>query len=167
MTKAVFLDRDGTINVDTGYGTRISDLDFEKNAIKGLKAFQDRGYVLVIISNQGGIARGRHTEEEAKEFNAELARRLETQGVRVRGIYYCPHYEKGSVRKYAIQCRCRKPELGLVEQALKDNPDIDLSKIIFIGDKKQDIHTGRNAGCLASILVKTGKGGRAMPMNLL
>src|SRR3989338_6759260 len=98
MSKAVFLDRDGTINVDTGYVAEISDLEFERKAIEGLKAFQEMGYKLIIITNQGGIARGYHTEEETQQFNDELCRRLRAQNVGICAVYYCPHYKEGSVR---------------------------------------------------------------------
>ena len=158
MSRAVFLDRDGTINKDFGYVSKIQDLEFERNAVEGIRMFQDLGYRLIIITNQSGIARGIHTEEQTQRFNDELVRRLGAEDIKIDGVYYCPHFPGGKVTEYAIECGCRKPKIGMISKALEQYPDIELEKSVMIGDKVQDVETGKSAGCI-TILVNTGKGG--------
>ena len=155
--RAVFLDRDGTINTDTNYGFRLSDLRFEEGAVEGLRLMQRKEYKLIIITDQSGIARGLFREADMHRFNEELLDRLKLRGVYIRGIYYCPHHPEGKIAKYRKVCKCRKPEIGLIKIASAEHR-IDLSQSYMVGDKMRDILTGKNAG-LTTILVKTGHAG--------
>ncbi len=137
MNKAVFLDRDGTINRDKGYLWRIEDFEFLPGAIEGLKLLQKMGFLLIIISNQSGIARGYYTEENVQKLHEWMQRTLVNYGVFLDGIYYCPHHPSASVEKYRQDCNCRKPKPGLFLRAAKDF-DIDFSKSYAVGDKLRD-----------------------------
>ena len=158
MNMAIFLDRDGTINVDTGYVYKVEDLKFEDNALKGLKLLQIPEYLLIIVTSQSGIGRGMYTEQDYHKFMKAMYERFRTEGISIDGEYFCPHHPKEGIGRYKVDCECRKPNTGMLEQAAKDF-DIDLSKSFVIGDKTEDIEMGRRAGC-KTILVRTGKGGK-------
>lgn len=130
MNKAVFLDRDGTINVDYGYVYRYEQFVFIDGVIEALKRFQELGYMLIVITNQSGIARGYYTEKDVSVLNRKMCDRLEEEGVYITAIYYCPHL--------GDECDCRKPKLGLFYQAAKEY-DIDMKSSIAIGDKLRDL----------------------------
>ncbi len=137
MNRAVFLDRDGTINIDKGYMYKIEDVEFLPGAIEALRMLQEAGYLLIIITNQSGIARGYYTEKDFEELNDYMKAELMTQGVKISGVYYCPHLPNGEVERYRKVCTCRKPATGLFERAVQDF-DIDLSASYAIGDKERD-----------------------------
>ena len=145
--KAVFLDRDGTINIDFGYTHKIKDLEIFPNAMEGLKLLQDSGYKRIIITNQSGIARGYFTEEDYHTFMEEMYTRLGKEGINFNGEYFCPHHPDDN-------CNCRKPKTGMLEQAAEDFK-LNLEKCWFVGDFKTDIECGKNAGC-KTIHVLTG-----------
>lgn len=128
--KAIFLDRDGTINVEKNYLYKIEEFEFEKGVIEGLKILQNLGFKLIVISNQSGIARGYYTKEQADKLFEYMVEKLEEEGIIISKVYYCPHYEE--------DCNCRKPKLGLFYKA-KDELDIDFSKSYAIGDKMRDV----------------------------
>ncbi len=138
MNKAVFLDRDGTINVDKGYLYKIEDFEYLPGAVEGLRLLQNQGYLLIIVTNQSGIARGYYTEEDYKKNDGWLKADLESKGVHISASYYCPHLPDAPVAKYRCECECRKPRTGLFWQARKDF-DIDMSRSIAIGDKNRDL----------------------------
>jgi histidinol-phosphate phosphatase family protein len=125
--KALFIDRDGTINKNCPYCHNISDLELYEDAIKMMKDYQEKGYIIIIITNQSGIGRGYFTENEFHVFNNELLRMLKRKGINITRTYFCPHTPEE-------QCNCRKPEAGMIEQALVDF-DIDLKNSIIIGDR--------------------------------
>jgi histidinol-phosphate phosphatase family protein len=133
--KAVFLDRDGTINVDKSYAYKKDDLAFLPNAVLGLKKMQEKGYLLIIVTNQSGIGRGYYSEREYQEFMKEFYRQLKEQGIKITADYHCGHKEED-------KCNCRKPNTELVETAIKEH-NIDREKSFFIGDKKTDVITGK------------------------
>ena len=135
--KAVFLDRDGTINIDKGYLYRISDFEFLPGAVDALKMLQSAGYLLIIITNQSGIGRGYYTEEDFMRLNDYMKAELAKSGVNISGVYYCPHLPDAEVERYRKICDCRKPATGLFERAVKDF-NIDLSRSYAIGDKERD-----------------------------
>ncbi len=149
-TPAVFLDRDGTINREVEYLHDPKKFELLPNALQGLKKVQDMGYRLVIVTNQGGIGLGYYTEEDFYRVNREMFRQLSDGGVKIDKIYFCPH-------NVTEGCRCRKPETGLLQQAVKDL-NLDLAHSFMIGDKTIDLETGRRAG-IRKILVKTGHAG--------
>ena len=130
MNKAVFLDRDGTINVDKDYLYKKEDWEFIDGVVDGLQILQNLGYKLIVISNQSGIARGYYTREDADKIFEYMVNELKKYGVIIDKYYYCPHIGN--------DCNCRKPKLGLFYQAQKDF-DIDFSKSYAIGDKIRDL----------------------------
>lgn len=154
--KALFLDRDGTINVDTDYLHKIEDFQFEKNVPETLKYFFDKGYKLIVITNQSGIARGYYTEEDLKKLHDHIQKEAKEYGFYFTDFYYCPHHKDGTVEKYSIECECRKPKTFLLEKAAKGHY-LTMLGSYFIGDKPADMELGRKMG-LTTILVSTGYG---------
>lgn len=126
---AVFLDRDGTINVDYGYVYQPEKLEFIPGSIEGMKLLQSQGFLLIIVTNQSGIARGYFTEEQMNRFHKVMAEKLDSYGVKIDGIYFCPHLEG---------CNCRKPGVDLYYRAKRDF-NIDFSRSYVIGDNVRDL----------------------------
>jgi len=155
-TKAVFLDRDGVINVDTGYVSHSDDFVFIKGAIEACKAIKDKGYQIVIITNQSGIARGYFTEDDFMTLTEWMDWSMADKGVEIDGIYFCPHHPDKGIGNYKQACECRKPEPGMIITAT-DHLNIDLAQSYLVGDKLSDLQAGKNAGITTNILVKTGK----------
>lgn len=138
-TKAVFIDRDGTINIDNNYVFRVQDFEFIPDAIKGLKLLQEIGFKLIVITNQSGIARGYYTEEDYKELNQWMERTLRSEyGIEIAASYYCPHHPDAIINNYRKECNCRKPKVGLFEKAIIDK-NIDTDNSYAIGDKLRDL----------------------------
>lgn len=135
--KAVFLDRDGTINIEKNYLYNIEDFEFISGVIESLKLLQDAGFLLFIITNQSGIARGYYTEKEFNDLNDWMLDFLENRGIHISKVYYCPHLPEAKEVKYRKNCNCRKPALGMYEQAMREF-DIDMSESFSIGDKFRD-----------------------------
>lgn len=146
-SKAVFLDRDGVIIEEAGYGYKIKDLKLIKNAIDGLQLLKD--YKLFIITNQSGIGKGIYKIKDFINYNNYLLKKLKKQNISIEKTYYCPH-------KPEDNCSCRKPKVKLLREAEKEY-NLDLKKSFVIGDKKTDVELGKNAGCKA-MLVLTGYG---------
>lgn len=153
MKKCVFLDRDGTINREVGYLCEVENLEILENVVEGLRLLQQE-YLLIVISNQSGVARGYFSETKVDRINAEITKRLEQHNVFIQEFFYCPHHPEGIVKEYAKVCDCRKPNIGLIERARKKY-DVDISKSYMIGDKISDLLLAKNAGC-KGIFVKTG-----------
>jgi len=148
MRPAVFLDRDGTIIEDEGYLADASRVRLLDGAIDALRTFSDRGMLLVVISNQSGIARGLITPAQHAEVDARVKAVLAEAGVPLDAAYYCPHGPDD-------RCSCRKPLPGMIEQA-KRELDIDIAHSFMVGDKMSDVAAGRAAGCLTA-LIGSGK----------
>lgn len=138
LKPAVFLDRDGTINLEKEYVYKIEDFEYLEGAVEGLRQLQAWGYSLVIITNQSGIARGYYSEEDYDKLTGWMLSDLEEKGIHVEGVYYCPHHPEGQVEKYTKICQCRKPKTGLFYQATAEL-GLDLDKSIAIGDKQRDL----------------------------
>ena len=155
MKKAIFLDRDGTINVEKDYIYKSEDLVFEEGTIKALKTFKNLGYILIVISNQSGIARGYFTEEDLNIFNNNMNEILKKNGVEIAEFYCCPHHPDG-IGEYKKVCECRKPNNKMIEDAIKKY-NIAREKSYMIGDKTSDIGAGLKSN-LKTVLVKTGYG---------
>ena len=137
MNKAIFLDRDGTINVEKNYLYKIEDFEFLPGVVDALKKLQQAGFLLIIITNQSGIGRGYYTEVDFQKLNSWMIDTLKKQGVFITDVYFCPHLPDAQVEKYRKDCNCRKPKLGMYEQAVIDH-NITLSKSYAIGDKIRD-----------------------------
>ena len=146
MNKAIFLDRDGTINKDKSYIYRISDFELLDGVVEGLIKLKEAGFLLIVITNQSGIARGYFSEEEYSILNMHMKSVLEKAGVHIDDVLYCPHHPQGIVEKYAIDCECRKPKLGLYNEAIK-KWNIDINKSYAIGDKIRDCAICKDTNC--------------------
>jgi len=156
MKKAVFLDRDGTINKEVNYLNHPDQIELIPGSAEGIKLLNDNGFTVVVITNQSGVARGIIEEEKLFLIKDRLCSLLKEKGAGIDGYYYCPHYLQGKVKKYAVKCDCRKPDPGMLKQAA-ENLDIDLKGSYVVGDKVCDIELGKNVGAV-SIMVKTGYG---------
>lgn len=152
---AVFLDRDGTINVDKGYLFQIEDFEYEPGVVEGLRKLYNIGFLLVIITNQSGIARGFYTEENCRKLNTWMLQDLANRGIEISGLYYCPHHPQGIISQYAVNCNCRKPKTGLYWKAQEDLR-IDMEKSFAIGDKVRDLSICKESGA-RGILLGSGK----------
>ena len=152
MKKAVFFDRDGVINADAWPLTKIENVVLVPKIAEAIKKLNP-DFLIIVVTNQGSIARGFSTVEEIKAINNFIIQELENQGAKIDGVYFCPHHQD-----FTGSCKCRKPEPGMILQAAKEH-DIDLSKSFIIGDKTSDIMAGKNAG-IKTILVKTGDAGK-------
>lgn len=157
LLKAIFLDRDGCLIEEKDYLSCVEDLKIYDFSFEAVKLFKEKGYLIFVLTNQSGVARGYFTEDDVKEIHKEIQRQFREKDLSIDGFYYCPHYKNGKIEKYSIDCDCRKPKIGLIKQVLKDFPDIDLKNSYMIGDKFSDVQMGHNAGC-KGILVKTGHG---------
>jgi D-glycero-D-manno-heptose 1,7-bisphosphate phosphatase len=153
--RAVFLDRDGTIVEDVGYLTAPSQLKLLPDAVDGIRLLQDQ-FLIVIVTNQSAVARGLLDENGLFQIHQALARALQSQGVLLDAIYICPHHPSFGTPPSGGECRCRKPQPGMLLQAMKDF-DIQPSLSFMIGDKGSDILAGRLAGVAATVLVQSPK----------
>lgn len=144
----VFLDRDGTINVDYGYVHKTERFHFLPNAVAGLKAMQSLGYKLVIVSNQSGIGRGYYTKEDYHAVTALMKQRLQAHHIHLHGTHFCAHAPEE-------RCGCRKPAIGMFREACQSF-SLHPEDCFMIGDKPSDIEAGNAFGC-TTILVLTGK----------
>ena len=131
MNKAVFLDRDGTINIDYGYVHKIEDFKFKEGVLEGLKELSKLGYLLIIVTNQSGIGRGYYRQNDFKTLNNYMLDLFKKENVDISKVYYCPHIDKDN-------CECRKPKLKLFYEAKKEF-NIDFSKSYAIGDNPRDL----------------------------
>jgi D-glycero-D-manno-heptose 1,7-bisphosphate phosphatase len=154
--RAVFLDRDGTINEEVSYLSRVEDIRLVPGASEGIKRLARSGFRIVVVTNQSGVARGYFDEERVMEINSALASMLAEQGAPVHGWYFCPHHPDAAVERYRLECHCRKPAPGLIEQAAGEMA-IDCQESFMIGDAIRDVEAGIRAGC-RSVLVRTGHG---------
>lgn len=158
---AIFLDRDGTLNVDVGYAHRLEDLRLVENVCPGLRKLQALGFALFITTNQSGIARGYFSETQVHAFNAALCELLRGGGIEIAGIYYCPFHPTAGQGEYRRDSPLRKPSPGMLLLAAQEH-GLDLAASFAIGDKKSDVAAGRAAGC-RTVLVRTGMAGSGEP----
>lgn len=156
MRPAIFLDRDGTLNVDVGYLHAIDQLELFPWTVDALRLLKRAGFALVVVTNQSGVAQGLIDEAFVATAHAELQRRLDAEGAGIDGYYCCPHHPMGSVERFRTDCRCRKPGAGMVEDAVRDL-NLDPAQSWVIGDKWLDVQLGQAVGA-RSILVRTGWG---------
>ncbi|MCP3661087.1 MAG: D-glycero-beta-D-manno-heptose 1,7-bisphosphate 7-phosphatase [Gammaproteobacteria bacterium] len=149
--KAIILDRDGIINIDKGYVHNIEDFEFVEYIFEVLQQFQKLGYRLFIVTNQSGIAKGYYTEADFIKLNNHMIGEFKNNAIKIEKIVYCPHHPAGIREEYSIQCNCRKPESGMIEEILMEY-EIDIDNSYMIGDSERDIIAGNNVG-LKSVLI--------------
>jgi len=160
--KAIFLDRDGVINRDTGYVFRWADFEFVPGAIAALRRLTEAGFTLIVITNQSGIARGYYTEQDVQTLTQAMTSYLSAQGVTITATYYCPHHISGTIAKYTRACDCRKPGPALLLQAASEH-GLSLSESIMIGDKDSDIEAARAAGVGIAYLIDAKHSSQVKP----
>ena len=164
---AAFLDRDGVLIRDHGYVYQPQDLEILPGVYQGLKLLHERGYWLILVSNQSGVARGLFTCAQVDSFHAALQEQLSLhQAPRLDGLYYCPHHPEGRIPAFSIACTCRKPGIGLLEQAARDFP-IDWNRSLMVGDKDTDIACAINAGIKGVQVSNEQYPGHAQPYALI
>ncbi|MCF6407880.1 HAD family hydrolase [Chitinophaga filiformis] len=154
MRRAVFIDKDGTLISNVPYNADPDKIVLEQGAVEGLRLLQERGYALIVVSNQAGIAHGYFREEEMQPVIAKVSQLLSEAGIALDGFYYCPHHPAGKITPYAISCDCRKPLPGMLLRAAKEM-DIFLPESWMIGDILNDVEAGNRAGC-QSVLLNNG-----------
>lgn len=151
--RAVFLDRDGTLNVEKNYLHRFEDWEWIPGAVDAIRSFNHAGFLVIVVTNQAGIARGMYAESDVDVLHRRIDAVLAPLGARIDAYYYCPHHPEYGDR---TACDCRKPAPGMILQAQKDW-DIDLSRSYMVGDKLADVEAGLAAG-VKPVLVTTGYG---------
>jgi histidinol-phosphate phosphatase family protein len=154
LTRAIFLDKDGTLIEDVPYNVNPALLQLTWRAGSALQMLQQMDYRLVVVSNQSGVARGLFTEAALDGVSARLGALLAQYGVTLDGFYYCPHSPDGAVARYAMHCTCRKPLPGMLLRAARER-GIDLARSWMIGDILHDVEAGRRAGC-RTVLIDNG-----------
>lgn len=153
MNKAIFLDKDGTVIKNIPYNKNVNLITLEDHALESLGKLKNAGYLLIVITNQSGIARGFFNESVMNAMRNKINKLLQPSIEKLDGFYYCPHLENGVVKKYSKKCNCRKPNPGLIFQAALDH-DIDISQSWLIGDSTTDIEAGNRAGCRTILIHK-------------
>lgn len=142
---AAFLDRDGVLNVDHGYVFKPEELEWIDGARESVRLLNEAGYLVLVITNQGGVARGFYTEPAVNAFHAHMQQDLAAQGAHIDAFYYCPHHPEGVVKALSVRCLCRKPGIGMLEQAAQDF-SIDKARSFLIGDKPGDMGAAQAFG---------------------
>jgi D-glycero-D-manno-heptose 1,7-bisphosphate phosphatase len=155
MNKAVFLDRDGVINEDTGYVGTIEEFRFVDGIFELCRKFRQLGYLLIVVTNQAGIARGYYSEEDFSKLTDWLLAEFRKNDVDISAVYYCPFHPEHGVGGYKRESPERKPDPGMLLKARADF-DIDFHQSILIGDKDSDIEAGRRAG-VGTLIALQGK----------
>jgi D-glycero-D-manno-heptose 1,7-bisphosphate phosphatase len=142
---ALFLDRDGVVNVDTGYAHRPDQIRFVDHIFELVAAATRAGYKVFIITNQAGIGRGYYTEDDFHALMDWIGEQFAAAGGAIERTYFCPHHPEQGIGEYRLSCACRKPAPGMLLQAARDY-DIDLARSLFVGDKRSDMQAGQQAG---------------------
>ena len=153
---AVFLDRDGTVLKEVGYLSRLEDMELLPQATAAIKLLNQKGIKAVVVTNQSGVARGFFSEDLVKEVHQRLQKALQKEGAFLDGFFYCPHHPDYGHEKYRKDCFCRKPNIGMLQEAARDFR-IDLSRSYLIGDTRRDLETAWNAG-MKGVLLLSGYG---------
>ena len=168
--KAIFLDRDGTINKYVGYLRTPEQFELLEGVGEAIRKINLSGYLAIVVTNQPVIARGEVTVDGLQEIHNKMETMLGKEGAYLDGVYYCPHHPDkgfaGEVEELKIVCECRKPKAGLLLQAAKDF-NIDLSQSWMIGDSENDVLAGKNAGCKTALIGETDYGQNLQATSLL
>jgi D-glycero-D-manno-heptose 1,7-bisphosphate phosphatase len=153
---AAFLDRDGVINEELNYVHRVEDFHFLPGVLATCRKFVEAGYLLVVITNQAGIARGYYDVPAFEILTQWMKARFAEAGAPLAGVYFCPHHPEGRIERLSIPCDCRKPAPGMILQAQRDL-GLDLARSFLVGDKVSDIEAGRAAGVGRCFLVRDSR----------
>jgi D-glycero-D-manno-heptose 1,7-bisphosphate phosphatase len=154
MNKAIFIDKDGTLIPDLPYNIDPERITLYDEAAPGLMKLQDNGYLIIVITNQSGIALGYITENQVNAVESRIEKLLLEKGIRLTGFLYCPHHPEGKIKEYAMDCDCRKPQPGMLLKAAV-TWKIDLKASWMLGDILNDVEAGNRAGC-KTILIDNG-----------
>jgi D-glycero-D-manno-heptose 1,7-bisphosphate phosphatase len=158
--RAVFLDRDGTINEDVGYPSRFDQVHIYPCSFEAIRRINEAGFAAVIITNQSGVGRGLFTENDLRVIHQKIMEAFQTENAPLEGIFYCPHFISSASPEYDVNCDCRKPFPGLALKA-QEAFDLDLEGSYMVGDKVEDIRFGLTIGA-TPVLVLTGYGHRSL-----
>lgn len=156
LRRAVFLDRDGTLNEEVGHLLRMGQFEMYPFSSRAVRRINEAGLLAIVITNQSGVARGFFPEEQVHTANAQLIQHIEAEGGRIDRVYYCPHHPEGPLERYKQVCLCRKPAPGMLEQAAAEF-GIQLRESFVVGDRWVDIEVAHRVGA-SSVLVLTGAG---------
>lgn len=156
IKKAVFIDRDGTINVDKGYINHEDLFELIPSVAQAIRQLNKNNFLVFIVSNQSGLARGFFSQEVLDKVHQRMNRLLSQKNAHYDALYYCPHHPDGMIEEFRKDCDCRKPKTGLFKKALKDF-EFDIKSSFMVGDKPSDIEFGKRCG-LKTIMVLTGYG---------
>jgi len=155
MNRALLLDRDGVINKEIQYLYRIEDVEFIDGIFETCRFFQQLGFLLIVITNQAGIARGKYTVNDFHKLNDWMVKEFQRRGVRLSKTYFCPFHPTEGIGIYRQESFDRKPNPGMIFKA-RDDFNLNLQHSILVGDKESDIEAGSNAGVGTNVLVKSG-----------
>jgi mannose-1-phosphate guanylyltransferase/phosphomannomutase len=156
--RAVFLDRDGTVNREVDLLREVAQLRLLPGAAEGIRALNRMGYRVIVVTNQPVVARGWLTEAQLRSIHRVLEMRLQRRGARLDAIFYCPHHPEADLARYRIRCRCRKPGTALIRRAVR-RLGLATKGSFMVGDSTRDILAGRRVG-LETILLGTGYAGK-------
>ena len=154
MAKALFLDRDGVVNIDKEYVYKKEDFEFMDGIFELCKFYSQNGYLIFIITNQAGIGRGFYSEKDFLLLTQWMKEQFAQNDVKISDVRYCPHHPEHGVGQYKIDCECRKPKSGMILKIAKDY-DIDLETSVLVGDKTSDIEAGKSSKIKNNILIKS------------
>lgn len=163
--RALFLDRDGVLVRDHGYVHRVEDLCLLPGVVAGLRRFQQAGYLLVVVTNQSGIARGLFSENDYARFTAALQQELAASDVKLDAVFHCPHLPTATVPSYALDCDCRKPRPGMLLRAIREFA-VDPSLSLMVGDRESDLQAGRAAGVGHTFLISADERSAVSPVDI-
>ncbi|MCG5030286.1 D-glycero-beta-D-manno-heptose 1,7-bisphosphate 7-phosphatase [Mesosutterella sp. OilRF-GAM-744-9] len=158
--KAVFLDRDGVINVDRAYVHRIEDFSFVPGTLDACRLFRQQGFRLFVVTNQSGIGRGYFSEQDFSKLTEWMLAEMARAGAEIEKVYFCPHHPEAAIPRYRKVCGCRKPAPGMIEAAIRDF-GIDPARSVIFGDSLSDVQAGSAAGLAERVLL--GKNGAGRP----
>ncbi len=148
MNKALFIDRDGVINVDKVHVYRKEDFEFTPGIFDLIHKYSQWGYLIIVITNQAGIAKGIYTEQEFLTLTRWMEKQFLREGIKISKVYYCPHHPD-----FTGECECRKPKPGMILKAIEEF-DLDIRECVLIGDKETDLEAGRRAGIPENNLIQ-------------
>ena len=154
--KALFLDRDGVVNVDHGYVFKSEEFEFIEGVFSTCKAFYDAGYKIIVVTNQSGIGRGYYSEADFFALNTWMKAQFTHHQIEITDVYFCPHHPKNALPAYLIDCNCRKPAPGMLLQGIKDH-HIDPTLSVMVGDKLGDMQAAISANIRTKVLVRSGQ----------